>query len=872
MNKLSRLILNKRLSLKLLALGLFVATSLFTLRSQPTFAAPPNTLPENTNIFFTVSAGTTNETGTNTLHSPEMWLKIYAGTNDALSVRFINGKQCPNISGFDSGTRLTKFELHGVTSTENYFFYNGVTVKSSVNNVVSSNQNDCGDVVMNIPAGKLTESDVPGHTSPFGTKLFVGLIKVYLDPTTSTLNGPLNAFRVTAPGAYLGVWSKTITDATEATKPGGKNSTTMIGRPNLGSNTPTDDYLLRFRPPCTYFGGGINPQPKDVYLKWQDDDDGTSYQPAFGMQLYEYNDQTGAQTNVTTINTRSGGGEYASAKVTIRPFRKYLWKWDNITRRNGVQIFYPFDSADFDLPCPVFTSAGCDLVNDTDIPKQVKVNQVFNVTMWVGNSGSTAWGSNFKLGSGAENPSSSVDPKKHDNTFWQAKSNGNNVVNASGTRVTLLNYPVPGSSGSTAPVDVLPALREVKFSVTAPATEGDYPFWWQVVEEGVAWRGEPCKRTIEVVDLKNRPYISVAGGDILSGAGFGVAGTCPASGAAKQASIRTNGYHGTDKLNSLNGTSSAQYGVFASGDIGDINSGTNTFRGNYGYTRNGPDDPDDLRDGIFASIDIGSTDNYGHFYDDNLINPPLPCVDVSAEMASAAANPALDEAAAITFVASGSGYMKRTGKLDIPATLLTTGTRKTIVVDGNVTIKGNITYPATYTSASIPYLKIIANNIYIEANAKQIDANLVAYPNIATNGVLDTCSNMQWKDSSGNNIGATPGNWISANKVTTGSCIRNPNSFVVNGGVAARRIIWKRTNGTLASKDAAADSTCYYANYGDLTSLPIITDPTTAVQRAELCAAELIKFSPEAYLAGFSSGSQNLGTVPTSTQELPPIF
>ncbi|MBP9738085.1 hypothetical protein KBD20_00180 [Candidatus Saccharibacteria bacterium] len=487
--------------------------------------------------------------------------------------------------------------------------------------------------------------------------------------------------------------------------------------------------------------------------------------------------------------------------------------------------------------------------------------QTFDAGFRVKNSGTRNWSTFFmKLGTN--------DPL--DNTTWGPQRT--TIVQ----QTTINGFPVVLANGGTS------SWTTSGKPYTAPSSPGEYSFSWRILQEGGAYPDNKtivnmaeCDSPIVVKVKENKPFIYASGGDVVSGALFTDSGPCQLNATntkATSANIKTNGYFDGSILTGLNGSSGGQYSVFASGMIGDVNnSGEQAFRGNYGYARYSQSgSSDDLFDGLFANLNVQG--DFGQFYKDDP-SPPLPCVDVSAEMASAAANPALDEPAAITFVASGSGYMKRTGKLDIPATLLTAGTRKTIVVDGNVTIKGNITYPASYTSASIPYLKIIANNIYIEANAKQIDANLVAYPNTATNGVLDTCSNMQWQPSAV----ATPGNWSSTEKMTTGSCKRTPNSFVVNGAVAARRILWKRTNGTLGLKDSAADPTCYFANYDDAADVPWINPAAAnkvdlAVQRYEKCAAELIKFSPEAYLAGFTSGSQNLGTVPTSTQELPPIF
>jgi hypothetical protein len=844
------------------------------------YAAPPNLLPEDPNLYYGVSSGTKNGVGNNLLYSPVVWIKVYAGTNDGTTVTFINGNHCPNTAGYDSATTgTTKFELHSVNSEEKYFFYNGVTVNSSVNN--TTNPAACGNVTMNIPAGKLTESEVDGHVSPFGTKLFVGLIKVYMQPYSPTTNGPLNAFRVSASGAYIGGWAQEPTDSQTSGEPTGRNTVTILGRPNTGSNTPTDDYELKFKPPCTFFGGGLNPANKNVYLKWRDDDSGSGYQPNFTMKLYEQNEgSSGIGTLVKTITTRSAEGAYASESITVKPHKKYIWRWEGITRRNGVQVYYPFDSGDYDFVCPSFTDASCTIVDSTaanGVPDQVKAGSTFDVTMVVGNSGTTSWGNTYYLGSGADSSPSS-DPKGHDNNFWKAAGNGNNAVSTPvGNRVTLTNYPVPGSGGSQDPSFVLPALRIVKFKVTAPATGGNYPFWWQVVQAGVAWRGEPCKKTIEVVEQRNRPFIGVMGGDVISGARFGstelgASASCTATDDAKKAPIKTNGYYG-DAAAMFKGSSVAQYGVFASGAIGDDNnySASNTFLGDFGYNR--PQTDDTSKDALFANTNLENRE-YGNFYKE-ISDPPLPCVDIRTLQSAGAATPISGATAINAFLdsstESGVRLVNGGSNVTIAARQIPAGTRKTLITSGNVTISGNITYGDSYASEKdIPYLNIIGGNIYIQVNAQRVDASLTAMPskdpvepnNTAkqANGIIDTCSNMS---------GTTAGTWP-ASLVTT-SCRRTPNSFVLNGKLIARRILWKRTSGTLSYKDTAIDPICYYANYGDGADTPVITGPDSAIARMQQCASELIRFNAEAYLSNFSSGV-TVDSVPKSTTELPPIY
>lgn len=379
---------------------------------------------------------------------------------------------------------------------------------------------------------------------------------------------------------------------------------------------------------------------------------------------------------------------------------------------------------------------------------------------------------------------------------------------------------------------------------------------------------------IIVTPPKNYPFLQVQGDDVISGANFTTNGVCAApSAASKNAKIYTNGFHGATTAESQDGSSNTQYGAWASGAIGSSAPGSNTFRANYGYVRNPSWTTEDIRDGLFANEKWSNlASEYGNFYD-SAPNPSLPCFDVSADIAriSSVGNSSGIAQSFLSTASSGTLLVGPTTAIDqfIQNITIPAGVHKTLIVVGDVTIRGDIKYPtAGYTSAQIPSLKIIAKNIYIESGAKIIDANLVALPEGSppAGGIIDTCSNMVWMSNDTTSIGALPGQWPSNGKMTTSSCNTGNPGLVINGSIAARRILFKRTNGTLGPQSTAADPTCSF-NIG----IPA-TNPNALVQRYETCAAELIKFSPEAYISQLvNNPSATLQDVPVSTLELPPI-
>ena len=379
----------------------------------------------------------------------------------------------------------------------------------------------------------------------------------------------------------------------------------------------------------------------------------------------------------------------------------------------------------------------------------------------------------------------------------------------------------------------------------------------------------------------NYPYLLIKGSNVISGANFTDNGPCTTNTEATGADIYTNGFHGDDVADGLNGSSNAQYGVWSSGDIGQNGSSNNTFRANYGYRRNAVGTTDDIRDVLFANTNwsIPNTEN-GNFYDGDSTNPSLPCVDISADLLGAGipvpAIPIPGGGNAQSFLNTPSpGKLYINGDEDIRNVNIKPGVNKTLIVKGTLTIGNDVTYPSSYSATDIPNVKIIASNIYIEDGTQRIDANLIAFPTLNgttfENGIIDTCSNMTWQ-LSGGGTSVVPGGWPNDGRMTTDSCKQSP-SLVINGSIAARRILWKRTNGTLGTQAAAADSSCYFANYSDASDDPKIVDKATMVRRYEKCAAETINTSPELYISELNNNpTQTLQVVPISTQELPPIF
>lgn len=353
-----------------------------------------------------------------------------------------------------------------------------------------------------------------------------------------------------------------------------------------------------------------------------------------------------------------------------------------------------------------------------------------------------------------------------------------------------------------------------------------------------------CPITVIIEEPSNNPYLKVDGSDVISGASFDSLGCTPTL-EARSAAIKTNGYL-QDK--DSQGFSGSQYATYASGVINGLDPGS--FLGNNGYLRGS----NEYRDLLFANSESGGEiGNAGEYYGQSGAGSGLPCVKVDAakleKEAEAAGRPVISaanpSAAAVVqaIIASGKGPVVVNGNLTLNA-VSGISSQKTLVVNGDLTLNGNLTYQTQAGSANLPFLKIIAHNIYINPGVSQLDPQLVAYPQMADNGNLvdgtvDTCT--------------VDGTGVWPSQYVINSCKRK---LQLNGSLTARRILWKGTYGTVGVTDGVVDTTCLYA------SLP----------RGSDCAAEYINFRPANYISRFINPTSPTTGKPVSSVELPPIY
>ncbi|MGH9857944.1 MAG: hypothetical protein ACRD4B_08880, partial [Acidobacteriota bacterium] len=268
---------------------------------------------------------------------------------------------------------------------------------------------------------------------------------------------------------------------------------------------------------------------------------------------------------------------------------------------------------------------------------------------------------------------------------------------------------------------------------------------------GFHFVGSTCTVTVNVIE---RPYHKVYGGDVLAGTGAGT--TCVVDPAAAIIAW----HNGPGPANAGAGTQLAAMALssvisFASGQA------------------RAPTDYDHL---TFANPGVSGLIYGGSLGGGNATCAPDYWADRSGGAVPGVINPSHD------------GSFSHTGNLTLnvnPAGI-GTGNRVTVFVEGNVYIPNNINFQTnSYGSIDdIPSFRLIVRggNIYVGPNVRTLNGLFAAMPTNATNGRFYTCGNSNF----------TPPNLAQINSVA--GC---RNSLTVYGAVVADLIKFTRSGGSL---------------------------------------------------------------------------
>ncbi|HEV2412420.1 MAG TPA: hypothetical protein VGS28_01285 [Candidatus Saccharimonadales bacterium] len=307
----------------------------------------------------------------------------------------------------------------------------------------------------------------------------------------------------------------------------------------------------------------------------------------------------------------------------------------------------------------------------------------------------------------------------------------------------------------------------------------------------------PVRNSQACVTVLAQPYLTVTGDDVWAGSDFNYAGVANPCSTVRNSNIKTwvspSGYG-----------SFGQYAVMALGTITGM--GSNGSPGNAGNT----------------GLTFANTPSNGRLGDSTRCVPDYyNAVGTGGTPLGGAVDP--DTLTSKLYYRNGNLTINgggATGKVG-------GGVHAAIVVNGTVTIKGDVTYPGTYSSLNdIPSLWVIANgNINIQENVGTITGFYVAEGKNAgpVSGVVQTC--------------VKTGSNTTYNPLTTAVC---NSTLTVNGALLAKQVYWQRTNGTVAAGQPPA---------------------------------EQIQFSPELYLESPLMNTSPPGGLSTNEfTQLPPVY
>ncbi len=190
--------------------------------------------------------------------------------------------------------------------------------------------------------------------------------------------------------------------------------------------------------------------------------------------------------------TRAGGGTYTAAlsgsnipgsidvtgtivaqsgvQIAIQNNDKFEWKWTQVLVDNHLQLWAPFDTIFGFINCtPARNDSICSWSGG--IPGSVPAGSTFNAGITMQNSGTTTW---TPGPAGVVNSYLLGTAQPHDNTIWGPSRYGLPFAVGPGGSVTF------------------------NATFTAPTAPGDYPFAFQMLQEGVEWFGGTCFTTITV--------------------------------------------------------------------------------------------------------------------------------------------------------------------------------------------------------------------------------------------------------------------------------------------------------------------------------------------------------------------------------------
>lgn len=309
-----------RCTIFIAAAGLFAVL----VRAQPVSAGSSTVMPNSAD--FTAGTAVFMEVARigagNGLDAPQSQVRIYLPPSSGGSgqISILHADHCTG-SGIDSNVYApTQYVIYSVAAND---ATNWGDVRA-VYNTPGPNPAGCGGY-RTLAFSGLTASTVQGG--------YRGWYVAEFYATHIGAIGGVNGFQMRLDTAGLIGYSK-----------GATSKFALQDRVNAANSF--SHFTMTFAPDCALT------VPTTRLLEWFDDDwGGLQTNLNYYTDLIEYN-AGGAETGRIQIYPRQGNNQPGSASVTIRPNHKYAWIWYNVIKTNGIQFKLPYDSINYDLPCP----------------------------------------------------------------------------------------------------------------------------------------------------------------------------------------------------------------------------------------------------------------------------------------------------------------------------------------------------------------------------------------------------------------------------------------------------------------------------------------------------------------------------------------
>lgn len=314
------------------------------------FTDMPLILPDNEHQYINLADYKTGNDSGGGADLPKSHLKIYSTNNNSMNLNLyvVDRSIGPAIACRGYTIKMTVFTLDGLQ-------------RSSITKTI----NGCNNTYpFPIAANSLSQALVPADHTYNGSRLFEGFLTLELKSIPDAESSfHSSAFKVSlSGGARLGYVAESepfASDRSINTYPSNAGST------DTNSANPKDHKIrAKFKPRCDYRFFG-----QETFIHWNDDDQTQNNQETpLRARLVATNENTGATSNPATqgpFYSGTTGGGVGYIKFIVQPSTRYELIFEDVWGGNGINIYYPFDSNEFYLPCAAGLSASCTLTITT---------------------------------------------------------------------------------------------------------------------------------------------------------------------------------------------------------------------------------------------------------------------------------------------------------------------------------------------------------------------------------------------------------------------------------------------------------------------------------------------------------------------------